>query len=154
MHELVGAVVAAVVVAMRLMSHVQGLAIVHRGDHVPGGAAVRHQIDGLELPRHVEGLVIRGGAGGAQAQPFSRHTHGHEHRNRIHLDAADAVFDRVGVIAAQAIRHGQSVVEKTHVEFARFEDAADVAVVVRGIAVGARRRMAPGTHQVGAVLSL
>ena len=68
-HELVGAVVAQIVLHHRAASHVHGFAVVERGDHVPRRAPVRHQVDGGEEPRHVERLVIRGRVCRAEAEP-------------------------------------------------------------------------------------
>jgi len=58
-------------------------------------------------------------------EPLGGHTHGYEHRDGLHFDTADAVLDSVGVIAAEALGHGQASIKKTQVKLARFEDASD-----------------------------
>ena len=45
LHELVGAVVAQVVLDHLVAAHVLGFAVVERGDHVPGRAPLRHQVE-------------------------------------------------------------------------------------------------------------
>ena len=153
-HEFVGAVVAEVVREMGVLAHVERLAVVERGDDVPGRAPAGHQVEGLEAPGDVERLEIGGRGGRAEAELFGRHAHAGQHHQRVHLHAADAVFDRVGVIVAVAVRHGEPVVEERHVEFAGFQDPADLLVVVRRHRIVARFRVPPGARQVGAVLRL
>ena len=145
-HELVGAVVAAVVLAVGGVAHVQRLAVVHRGDDVPGGAAVGQQVEGGEDAGDVERLEIGGGEGGAEAEALGGHAHDGQDGDRVHLDAADAVGDGVGVVAAEQVGHGEAVVEEAEVELAGFQGAADAAVVLGagevllGLAGGARSR--------------
>ena len=74
-HEFVGAVVAQVVLQMGVLAHVERLAVVDRGDDVPGRAAVRHQVERLEAPRDVERLEIGGRGGRGEAELFGRHAH-------------------------------------------------------------------------------
>ena len=154
LHELVGPVVAQVVLQVLLAPHVERFAIVDRGHHVPGRAPVRHQIERGEAAGDVEGLEVGGRAGGGEAQLRGHRAHGHQHDQRVHLRGADAVFDGVGVVVAVAVGHGQAVVEERHVELAGFEDAGDFLVVVGRMGVVARFRMAPGARQVRAVLRL
>ena len=99
-------------------------------------------------------LEIRGAEGGAEAEAFGRHAHDGEDGDRVHLHAADAVGDGVGVIAAEQVGHGEAVVEEPEMEFAGFQRAADAAVILgRGeILVG--ERMAPGPDEIRAVLRL
>src|SRR5262249_50164077 len=149
-----GAVVARVVVDDLVAAHILRLAVVERGDHVPGGAAVRHQVERGEHARHMERLVVGGRIGGAEAKPLGRHAHHGEHRDGVELHAADAVRDRVGVVAAVHVGHRQAVVEEAEVEFALLQHAADVPVEVGRPAVGARGRMTPRARDVGAVLRL
>ena len=117
-HEFVGAVVAQIMLEMLVAPHIVGFAVVHRSDDVPGGAAVGHQIEGGEAARHVERFVIGGRAGRCQPELLGDHAHRGQHHDRIHLHAADAVFDGVGVIVAVTVRHRQAIVEERHVEFA------------------------------------
>src|SRR5262249_40742436 len=72
----------------------------------------------------------------------------------IELHAADAVLDRVRVVAPVHVRHGEPVVEEAEVKFARFEHAPDVPVIIRRPRVRARERTAPGAGEIGAVLRL
>ena len=153
-HELVGAIVARVVLQVFVMAHVQRFAVVHRRHDVPGGATAGHQVERREHARDVERFEIGGGAGGAETQALGRHAHHCEHGDRVHLHAADAVLDRVAMVVAVAVRHRQTVVEEAEVELAFLQHAADGAVVVGGHRVIARFRMAPGTDKVGAVLRL
>ena len=111
------------------MAHVQRLAVVHRGDDVPGGAAIGHQIEGGEDAGDMERLEIGGGAGGAEAESFGRHAHDRQDCDRVHFHAADAVGDGVGVVAAEQVGHGEAVVEEAEVELSRFQRAADAAVI-------------------------
>ena len=130
LHELVGAVVACVVLQMLVVAHVQRFAVVHRRDDVPGGAAASHQVERREHARHVKRLEIGGGAGGAEPETFGRHAHHGEHGDRVHLHAAYAVLDGMAVVVAVAVRHRQAVVEEAKVELAFLQHAADGAVVV------------------------
>jgi len=56
---------------------------------------------------------------------------GCQYDHGIHLHAANAVFDGVGMIIAVAVRHRQPIVEERRVEFAGFENSRDLLVVVR-----------------------
>ena len=154
LEEFVGAVVALVVLAVRGVTHVQRLAVVHRRDDVPRGATVGHQVQRLEHARDVERFVIGGGAGRSETQPFGCHAHHGEDGDRVHLHAADAVGHGVRMIAAETVRHRQAIVEEADMELAGLEHAADVAIVVRGHEAGRGIRMPPGADEVGAVLGL
>ena len=154
LHELVGLVVAQVVGQVLLAAHVLGLAVVDGGHHVPGRAPVRHQVERGEAAGHVEGLEVGGRAGRGEAQLARHRAHGHEHDERVHLGGANAVLDRVRVIAAVAVGHGQAVVEEGHVELAGLQDARNLLVVVGRMGVVARLRVTPGARQVRAVLRL
>src|SRR5262249_19269419 len=81
------------------------------------------------------------------AQLSRPHANAVYHHAWIHLDPADAVFDRVRVVVAVAVGHRQAVVEEGHMEFARFEDAPDLLVIIRRHGVVARFRMAPRRRQ-------
>ena len=142
-HEFVGAVVAEIMLEMGVLAHVERLAVVERGDDVPRRAPTRHQVEGLEAPRDVERLEIGGGGGSAEPELFGRHAHAGQHDQRIHLHAADAVFDGMRMVVAVAVRHGEAVVEERHVEFAGFQDASDLLVVIRRHRIVARFRMPP-----------
>ena len=142
-HELLGLIVAAIVFRMQFLAHVQGLAVVHRRHDVPGRSSVRHQIDGGEGSGDIERLVIGRGARRADAQPLRRHGHDHEDGDGVHLHAANAVFDRVLMIVAIAVRHREPVVEESHLELAFFQHAAEVGVIFRAPRVRARFRMPP-----------
>ena len=154
LHELVGAVVPQVVRHMGIDAHVQGLAVVDRGDDVPGRSAAAHQIERGEHAGDVERLVVGAGIGRAEAQPLGRHPHHGQDGDRIHLDAADAVLDRMGVIAAIAVRHRQPIVEEPQMEAPGFQDAADAAVVLGRGEVRQRQWMPPRADEVRAVLRL
>ena len=58
LHELVGEVVARFVRGVFLAPHVPCLVVVDRGHDVPGGTALRHQVDRGEDASDVEGLVV------------------------------------------------------------------------------------------------
>ena len=75
LHELVGAIVAQIVRDHLIAAHVLGLAVIERGDDVPGRAPVGHQIERGEQARDMERLVVAGGIGGAETQPLGRHAH-------------------------------------------------------------------------------
>ena len=153
-HEFVRPVVAEIVREMGVLAHIVRLAVVQRGDDVPGRPPARHQVEGRKTPRDIERFEIGGRSGRAEPELFGGHAHAGQHHDRIHLHAADAVFDGMGVIVAVAVRHRQPVVEKRHMEFAGFQDPADLLVVVRRHRIVARLRMAPRARQIGAVLRL
>ena len=131
-----------------------GLAVVERGDDVPGRAPIRHQIERREHARDVERLVVAGRIGRAEAEPLGRHAHDGEHGDGVELHAADAVRDRVRVVAPVHVGHRQAVVEEAEMELAVLQHAADMPVVVRRPGIGARLRVAPGAREVRAVLRL
>ena len=154
LHELVGAVVAQVVRDHLVAAHVLGLAVVERGDDVPGGAPLGHQVERGEHAGDVERLVVAGRIGGAEPEPLGRHAHHREHGDGVELHAADAVPNGVRMVAPVHVRHRQSVVEEAEMELAVLQHPADVPVVVGRPGVGARLRMAPGAREIGAVLRL
>ena len=143
LHEFVGAVVAAVMLEMFVAAHVVRFAVVDRGDDVPAARPLVIRSSGRETARDVERLEIGGRAGRGEAELFGRHAHRDQHDERIHLHAADAVFDGVGMVVAVAVRHGEAIVEKRHVEFAGFEHAADLLVEVGRHRIVARFRVPP-----------
>src|SRR3546814_7622044 len=51
---------------------VHRLAVVERGDDVPGGPPVGHQVQRLEAAGEVEGVGVGRRAGGAEAEPLGR----------------------------------------------------------------------------------
>jgi hypothetical protein len=154
LHEFVGPVIAQIVFEVPVASHVERFAVVDGRHHVPGRASVRHQVERGEPTRHVEGLVVRRRARRSETQPRRRHAHDRQHDDRVHFHAADAVFDRVRMVVAIAIGHGQAVIEERHVQLARFQDAADLLVVVVRHGIVARLWVAPGTGKIGAILRL
>ncbi len=153
-HEFVGAVVAQIVLEMLIAPHIEGLTVVDGSDDIPCGAAASHQIEGGEPARHVERLEIGGRAGRCEPEFLGDHCHRGQHHDRIHLHAADAVFDGMPVIVAVAIRHRQTIVEESHVKFAGFENPGDLLVIIRRHRIVARFRMPPRTRQIGAILRL
>src|SRR6202158_6052785 len=58
-HEFIGAVVAEIMIEMRVLSHVVGFAVVDGGNDIPGGAAAGHQIESGEAAGDIERFVIR-----------------------------------------------------------------------------------------------
>jgi hypothetical protein len=154
LHELVGPIVAQVVLDHLLVAHVLSLAIVERGDDVPGRAAPSHQVERGEQACHMERLVVAGGIRRTQAEPLGGHAHDREHRHCIHFHAADAMAHRVGVVVPIDIGHRQPVVEEPEVEFTFLEYPADVPIVVRRPGIGARLRVPPGARKIGTILCL
>jgi hypothetical protein len=152
--EFVGAVVAVIMLEMGILAHVVGFAVIERGDDVPGRAAARHQVQRRKAARDIERLVVSGRGSRTQSEPCRRHAHRGQHDQRVHLHAADAVFDGVGVVVAVTVRHREAIVEERHVEFAGFENARDLLVVIRRHGVVAGFRMSPGARQIRAVLRL
>jgi hypothetical protein len=153
-HELVGPIVAQVVLDHLLAAHVLSLAIVERGDDVPGRAALSHQVERGEQACHMERLVVAGGIRRTQAEPLGGHAHDREHRHCIHFHAADAMAHRMGVVVPIDIGHRQPVVEEPEVEFTFLEYPADVPIVVRRPGIGARLRVPPGARKIGTILCL
>ena len=64
---------------MVLLAHVERFAVVDRRHDVPGGAAVGHEVEGGEAPRHVERLEIGGRAGRGEAELCRDHAHRGQH---------------------------------------------------------------------------
>ena len=154
LHELVGLVVALVMLDDVVAPHVARLDVVEGGDDVPCAAAVAHEIERGEHARDVEGLVIRRRVGHAEAEPLGRHAHGHHAGDGVHLHAANAVLDGLRIPSAVELRHAEPVVEEGELELSRLQHLADVAVEVRRHEIRARVRMAPGGGKIGAVLRL
>jgi hypothetical protein len=154
LHELVSMIVAQVVLDHLVVAHVLGFAVIERGDDVPGRAPLGHQIERGEQARHMERLVIACGIGCAEPKSLGRHAHDREHSDRIHLHTADAVANRMTVLAPVDVGHGQPVVKEAEIELAMLEHPSNVAVVVRRPRIGAREWVAPGAHMVRAVLRL
>ena len=154
LQELVRAVVARVVLDDLLQPHVSRLDVVHRGDDVPGRAAARHQVERLEQPRDMEGVIVGRRVGAADAEPLGAHGDRHEAGDRVHLDAADAVRDGLGEAPAVELRHAQAVVEERELKLAGLEHPADAGVVVGRHEIVLRVRVAPGAREIRAVLRL
>ena len=87
------------------VAHVLGFAVIERGDDVPSGAAMRHEVERGEYPRDMERLVIARRIGCAETEPLGRHAHDREHGHRVHFHAADAVADGVRVVMPVDVRH-------------------------------------------------
>ena len=153
-HELVGAVVAGVVLGMARPAEVGRLGVVERRDHVPGRAAADHVVERREDAGHVKRLVVRRRVGAADAEMTRGQPHRGEERDQVELDHADAVAHGFGMVVAVAVGHGQAVVEEGEVELARLERARDALVVVGGEEVLCRGRMPPRGRVVRAVLGL
>ena len=154
LHELVGAVVARVVVGDPVRAEVRGLRIVERGHHVPAGPPPGHVVEGGEEARDVEGLVVRGRAGGAQPEPARRRAHHREDGDRVHLHHPHAVAHRFGEVVPEAVGHREAVVEERQVELAVLQGAGDPPVVLRGHEVARGFRVTPRRGEVRAVLRL
>jgi hypothetical protein len=58
------------------------------------------------------------------------------------------------MVAAITIGHGKPVIEKAHIEFTGFKDAADFLEEIRRQEIRARLRVPPGTGVIRAVLRL
>ena len=65
-----------------------------------------------------------------EAKPLGGHAHHGEHRDSVHLHAADAVADRVLVVAPVDVGHGQAIIEEGEVELPMFEHLSDVPIIV------------------------
>ena len=152
--ELVGAVVARIVLQDGIAAHVVGLDVIERGHDVPGRAPVAHEVERREHARHVERLVVGRRVGHAEAEPLGRHAHGHHAGDRVHLHAANAVLDGLRVAPAVELGHSEPVVEEGELELAGLEHLADVAIEVGRHEIGAGVGMAPRGGKVGAVLRL
>ena len=154
LHELVGAVVARVVVGDPVRPEVRGLGVVERGHHVPAGPAPGHVVEGREQARDVERLVVRGRAGGAEPEPARRRAHHREDGDRVHLHHPHAVAHRLGEVVAEAVRHREAVVEEREMELAVLQGAGDPAVVLGGHEVARGFGVTPRRGEVRAVLRL
>jgi hypothetical protein len=150
LHEIVGLVVAAVVLEVRVVAEVRRLGIVERRHHVPRRAAPDHVVERREDAGDVEGLEVRRGVRAADAEVSRGEAHrGHE-RDEIHLDHADAVADRLAMVVLVAVGHGQAVVEERQVEAPGLQRARDALVVLSGEEVRRRRGVPPGRGVVRA----
>ena len=85
---------------------------------------------------------------------LGRQRHDGHAGDRVHLDTADAIFDRMSMVAHVHVGHSQTVVEEAHIELALFEDSADMLIIFRGIAVGPTIWVTPSGGDGGAVLGL
>ena len=131
LHELVGAIVAQIVLYHLFVAHVLGFAIIERGDNVPGRASLGHQIERSEQARDMEWFVIACRIGCAEPESLGRHAHDREYRDRVHLHAADAVANRMIVVAPVDVWHRQPVIEKAEIELPVLEHPSNVLVIVR-----------------------
>lgn len=84
-HELVGPVVACVVLHVLALAEIPGLAAVERGHDVPGDAALEHQIHRREYTRDMEWLVVGRRVGRPEPQSLRRHSHRHDDGTGIEL---------------------------------------------------------------------
>ncbi len=85
------------------------------GDDVPTGPTAADQVQRGERPRHVEGLVVRGGERGHE--PDARSHSGHRGEQRQGLQAVQEVWRRIG-------RDVGAVDDEDEVEFGCFPRAA------------------------------
>ena len=128
--EFIGAIIPRVMRHHLGMAHIRRLAVVQGGDEVPRCPPLAHQIEGLEDAGHMERLEIGGGRGGTQAKPLGHRPHHGQHDDRVHLHAADAVFDRMDMVGAEAVGHRQPVVEEAEIEFSGFQDTGDFLEII------------------------
>ena len=151
LEELVGPVVALVVAEVLGEPEVLGLAVVDRGDHVPGGPAPGQVVEGGEGAGHVERRVVGGGVGGAQADRVGGPGQHAEHDAQVELHRARPSPHGLGHRSPVDAGHGQPVVEEHHVEAALFEGAPQLLVVARGEEAVLGGRMAPRARVHGGV---
>lgn len=154
LHKLVGHVVAQVMLDVADLAHVVGLAVIERGDDVPGRAAADHEIQRRDHAGDVEGLIVGGGVCGPETQVLRRHAHARKDGNRVHLDDTGTVPHSLAMVVAEDVRHGQAVVKKAEMEFAVLERLGDALVVLGTEKIRRRMRVAPRADVVRAVLSL
>src|SRR4051794_15794482 len=102
----------------------------------------------------MERLEIGRAEGGAEAEATGRHAHDGQDGDRVHLHATDAVGDRVGMVAAEQIRHREAIVEEAEMEFPGLQRPADAAIILSAGEILCRERVAPGPDEVRAVLRL
>ena len=130
LEELVGAIIALIVLRHGVAAHVAGLGIIEGGDDVPGGATAGQRIESGKLAGDMERLVVGGRVGDAEAQPLGRHADRGHAGEGVHLHAANAVGDGLLVVAGLELGHREAVVEKCEVKLAGFQRPADVAIKV------------------------
>ena len=155
LHELVGAVVAQIVLDHLVAAHVLRLAVVERGDHVPGGAAVASSDRAWRT---------RAPHGTARSRSSNRSRRGRGARSpcpmTVSTVTASSFTQRMPCWTVCAwSRPYMSGIDSRSSKKARWNLPASrmrptCAVVVRRPGVGARLRMAPGARQIGAVLRL
>ena len=154
LQELLGPVVALVVVQMGLDAEVLRLRVVHRGDDVPRGPPAGQVVERGERAGDVERVVVRRGVGGADADPRRGADDPAEHGRQVELDRAGAVADGVGDRVAVDAGHGEPVVEEHAVELRRLQRLRDVRVVVHRQEPEVGRRVAPRSGVDGHVAGL
>ena len=143
LHELVRPVIAGVVPHVLVAAEIGGLAAVQRGDDVPGGAALQHQIHRREDARDMERLVIGRRVGDAEPEPLRHHPHRHQDGGGIELDRAHAGADRLGMVTGINVGQRQAVVEERHLDLAVLQRPRDPLVIFRRQEIEHRRWMAP-----------
>ena len=149
LEELVGPVVALVVAQVGLHAVVLRLAVVHRGDDVPGGAATGEVVERGEGPGDVERRVVRRRVRGAETDRAGGAGDQAEHDAQVELHRAGAPPHRLGDRPAVDAGHGEAVVEEHHVEAALFEDPPELLVVagVEEAVLGGGMAPGPGVHR-------
>jgi hypothetical protein len=144
LHEFVRPIVAQVVLEMRDLPEVQGLAVVHRGDHVPRRPPRREVVEGRELAGHVVGRAIGRRPRRPEADVPRHGRKRAEDRHRIHARCVlIAVADTDLVAAAEAVGDRQPIGEKQEVELSLLEHARDMRVVRERQEIGVVRGIAP-----------
>jgi len=154
LHELVGAIIARVVLEVLLLAEVRRLRVVQRGDDVPRSTPADHEVERREHAGHMIWLVVGGRVGAAEAELGRRHPHGGEDGDQVHLHHADAILDRRPVVILVHVGHRQTVVEERHMELGVLQYARDALIVFGAGEVGHRLGMPPRRHIVRAVLRL
>ena len=126
-HEFLGAGVAARMGEMAVAAEIVGLARVRRGDEVPARPATAEMVEGGELARHVERLVVGRGGGGHEADALCHRREMGEQGERLELsDVTDRrAAQGVDVVAADA----DPVCEKDQVELRRLGHLGEAAVM-------------------------
>src|SRR5262249_2709646 len=146
LRELARPMIALAVLVVDVAAEVVGLAQHAGGDEVPAGAAAADMIDGGELARHMEGLVVA--RGGGRHEPDAACQRGERREQRERLEVRD-VLRRAPERLHVGLANAGIVGEEHHVELGALGGWRDLGVVLEiDPGIGLRPRVPPGCNMM------
>ena len=155
LHELVGGVVARVVLGQLVAAHGERAAAQERRDDVPADAPAGHVIQRRHAPGKQIWRLVGGAAGNGEAEVLGYQRHGRHDHCRIEARGQRAAAERRCVALLVGVGHPERVGQKQGIEQAAFQQAGIVGPIVDAGEIECRvARMAPKAESEEAWVAL